>query len=353
MPRLRVIAGPSLDDMQPMSVNTGEPFPISSPYFEGKLLAYIKGFPDEEGELLEHEYFEREDRAGITWSIQFQGRFLQEICADDILFGNTFDRPLQLPWGSGAALRFMKYRDPTMDHDLSSQTKPWALSPLISSMPHFHHTRGTPPPFPATDQNSLSDDVTQLHLARHSRGPSRVPSNTSIASLAAVKAEDHDANGTSNGKSSRENVAEVKARFKNGASKLKDKMNGDATSKEEDGAGDAETEVVANVEEIPKQDAGSRRAYFAEAGRRKEIVFGPEDIITGDFCHGYLSFTPSVTLNLPGGISFDLLRFWDGQPVRFTCCERKRPDDEGDEPWGRVFFSVAIEQVPEPPATES
>ena len=38
----------------------------------------------------------------------FVGRFLQEYSADDILFGNTFDRPLKLPWGSGAALRFMK-----------------------------------------------------------------------------------------------------------------------------------------------------------------------------------------------------------------------------------------------------
>lgn len=56
-----------------MSVNTGEPFPISSPHFEGKVLAYIKGFPNGDGELLEHEYFEREDRAGVTWSIQFQG----------------------------------------------------------------------------------------------------------------------------------------------------------------------------------------------------------------------------------------------------------------------------------------
>lgn len=159
-----------------------------------------------------------------------------------------------------------------MDQDLNSQTKPWALSPLISSMPHLHHTRGTPPPFPATDQNSLSDDVTQLHLARQSRAPSRVSSNASIASLTAVKAKDHDAGG----KSSRENVAEVKARFKNGASMLKDKMNGDASSKDGNETDGSEAEGVAEVEEIPKQDAGSRRAYFADAGRRKEIVFGPE-----------------------------------------------------------------------------
>ena len=36
------------------------------------------------------------------------GRFLVPHSADDILFGNTFDRPLKLPWGTGAVLRFMK-----------------------------------------------------------------------------------------------------------------------------------------------------------------------------------------------------------------------------------------------------
>jgi hypothetical protein len=36
------------------------------------------------------------------------GRFLQKYSGDDILFGNVFDRRLKLPWGFGAALRFMK-----------------------------------------------------------------------------------------------------------------------------------------------------------------------------------------------------------------------------------------------------
>ena len=36
------------------------------------------------------------------------GRFLQAHSADDILFGNIFERPLKLPWVFGAALRFMK-----------------------------------------------------------------------------------------------------------------------------------------------------------------------------------------------------------------------------------------------------
>ena len=36
------------------------------------------------------------------------GRFLQTHSADDIIFGNVFDRPLKLPWGFGAALKFMR-----------------------------------------------------------------------------------------------------------------------------------------------------------------------------------------------------------------------------------------------------
>ena len=34
---------------------------------------------------------------------------MRPICAENVTFGNTFDRPLKLPWGSGAALKFMLY----------------------------------------------------------------------------------------------------------------------------------------------------------------------------------------------------------------------------------------------------
>jgi hypothetical protein len=83
----------------------------------------------------ESEYFQREDRRGITRSIQTQGtsfnlvpvplcqarndsdgralayteHFLRPISVNDVLFGDTFDRPLKLPWGSGATLKFMEY----------------------------------------------------------------------------------------------------------------------------------------------------------------------------------------------------------------------------------------------------
>jgi hypothetical protein len=73
MPRLSVLAGPSLDALVPISVNTGIPHDIVSDAFEGQVLAYIKGFADDEGNVLQNEYFQREERKGITWSIQTQG----------------------------------------------------------------------------------------------------------------------------------------------------------------------------------------------------------------------------------------------------------------------------------------
>ena len=52
------------------------------------------------------------------------------------------------------------------------------------------------------------------------------------------------------------------------------------------------------------------------------------------------------------------MHYWDGQPVRFVCCERKRqPDGDGfgegdaesDAPWGRVLWCVAIQLIPDEP----
>lgn len=74
-----------------------------------------------------------------------------------------------------------------------------------------------------------------------------------------------------------------------------------------------------------------------------------------DFCYGFLDFNPSLALRLPGGMSFDLMKYWDGQPVRFVCCERKKRMDSGvftqsydaEDPWGRTFWCIQIELAEE------
>jgi len=312
MPLLRVLAGPSLDTLVPITdlVNSNASHAVSSELFEGKVAVYVKGFTNLEGQVLDAEYFGREDRQGVTWSIQVQGRFLQPYSTDDILFGNTFDRPLKLPWGSSAALKFMKYIDPTLEHDLSSTTQPWALSPLISTMPNLTHARidsirHPPPLFPP--RHSIGDDTSQLHRAlvdERDGVDSESSSNSSSSSLGSTIS-------AKNGK----------------AHKAREKRKGK----------DKKAELVFHT-------AGARRSYFHSAKHRNEVVFGPNDIITTDFCYGFLEFSPTISLRLPGGVSFDLMKYWDGQPVRFVCCERKKGTD-GDEgaPWGRIFWCVTIE----------
>ena len=86
----------------------------------------------------------------------------------------------------------------------------------------------------------------------------------------------------------------------------------------------------------------------APASRSRRICHRPgaqQDLITTDFCYDFLQFRhEGVTLRLPGGISIDLMKYWDGQPVRFVCCERLPKGQRTQErPWGRVLWAVVIE----------
>jgi hypothetical protein len=69
-----------------------------------------------------------------------------------------------------------------------------------------------------------------------------------------------------------------------------------------------------------------------------------QDELTTDFCYGFLTF-PNLTLSLPGGISFDLMKYWDDQPVRFVCCERDTEDNGKLKGPGKTFWCVVFEVV--------
>ncbi len=71
MPRLRILAGPTPDELVPILANSGRPTRITSDAFDGEVAVYIKGFADMEGRVGDSEYFEK--RSGVTWSIQVQG----------------------------------------------------------------------------------------------------------------------------------------------------------------------------------------------------------------------------------------------------------------------------------------
>ena len=64
-----------------------------------------------------------------------------------------------------------RYMDPCMEQDLQSKTKPWALSPLISTMTYFAHTRTDEmhqvPPFPPL--KPVQEDTSQLRFKTEGR----------------------------------------------------------------------------------------------------------------------------------------------------------------------------------------
>ncbi|RIA98675.1 hypothetical protein C1645_812355 [Glomus cerebriforme] len=111
------------------------PYFINTPHFTGRICVRIKDFkgitPADTRRIESSSYFEgNKDK----YSIQVQGRFKgNNWTADDIIFGNDFDKKLNLPFGSSVGLKVLQYIDPGLQADIYSD-KPWAYSPLVYTM---------------------------------------------------------------------------------------------------------------------------------------------------------------------------------------------------------------------------
>lgn len=145
--------------------------------------------------------------------------------------------------------------DPTLEHDLNSYTKPWALSPLISTMPHFSHSRLrsalrspshnsskfdlSDPLFPP--KHSIKDDITQIHL-NYSPNLSDGESTSDLSS--------------SSSSSSPSSL------FRDFKSEIKDKLKKRKRS------------YSANF--LNLRTAQDRRSYFQSSKRRQDITFSAD-----------------------------------------------------------------------------
>lgn len=73
MPRLRVLAGESLESLKPISANKSGGHELKTSTFEGKVSVFLKNYVNEDGETSSTDYFDNPDRKGCTWSIQARG----------------------------------------------------------------------------------------------------------------------------------------------------------------------------------------------------------------------------------------------------------------------------------------
>ena len=110
-PKLRVLVSTdsAYPPNKPISVNSTTPTPISTPNFNGEISVYIKDFSGDNDGGDGSAYFSK--RSSMTYGIVVRGKFLDDPTADDVVFGNVFERPIKdsLPWGTSVAVKFMKW----------------------------------------------------------------------------------------------------------------------------------------------------------------------------------------------------------------------------------------------------
>lgn len=86
----------------------------------------------------------------------------------------------------------------------------------------------------------------------------------------------------------------------------------------------------------------TRKLHFKDVANRQAVTFKPSQYVSCDFCHGYLSFADNgLGLSFPM-VHFDLVKYWDGRPVLFVCCERDKVSGKGP---GNIIWCVGFEII--------
>jgi hypothetical protein len=89
---------------------------------------------------------------------------------------------------------------------------------------------------------------------------------------------------------------------------------------------------------LVKNPSAARRSYFTKQPHRTQTRLSPSHVLRADFSHGFINFD-SLSVSLPGGLSFSLAKYWNGEPVVFSC-QRKG----SGEKWFVVSFVLEGEK---------
>ncbi|PWN98612.1 DUF1769-domain-containing protein [Tilletiopsis washingtonensis] len=267
------------------------PDEAASHLFHGRITVRIKDFtgqvPEGQERQSETKYFDAGHAHGCTWSIQIQGRFLKEVSADDLVWGNQFEKPIRdrLPWGTSTALKAISYLDPSLKQDIYAD-RPWAFSPLIATMTRINYKRVPDAASASSAEEAFKKPDWPAFPSGAAGDGSYVHDDTSPLLLKA---------GT--------NEVDPKVEHAADLSIVRELRGGD------DGNAHAHTKRV---------------SFWKEEHRELVSVGGGDLVTTACFDQGYLDFN-TLRLELPytGGMGFDLKKYWDGQPVRFYCKNNK------------------------------
>ncbi|OZJ05712.1 hypothetical protein BZG36_01421 [Bifiguratus adelaidae] len=258
--RLCIRAGPSMDCLEEIACNNdASPVILNSDHLTARLCVRIASYhgatPGEETS----PYF---PHSSDLYSIQLQCRFKQKMTADDIVFGNSFDQKLRLPYGSSVAVKFAQWFDPGLKMDLFSD-RPWAFSPLFETMNRMSLDEdAVVDQFPAVNRQ---DDPNQHIIS--SPGASDMLALPDWPSPLGEPIQEHF------------------------PAKL--------------------------LPSIDSSIAVQRRKVMNNANHRASLDISPDQVWNMDFCNAFIDFD-KFQIKLPG-FGVDVLKYWDGQPLHYVA----------------------------------
>ncbi|CAG8448403.1 4695_t:CDS:2 [Funneliformis mosseae] len=167
--KLNVSLGTSYDPKTHITIlpnDDSNPYYINTQHFTGRICVRVRDFkgitPLGTSRIESSPYFEGNND---QYSVQVQGRFKgNNLTADDIIFGNDFDKKVNLPPGSWLGLKILQYIDSGLEADIACD-KPWAYSPLAFTMNRLNvHEEpdikdGELPPWPSVNGEHIEENV--------------------------------------------------------------------------------------------------------------------------------------------------------------------------------------------------
>ncbi|KAH8084603.1 hypothetical protein HD553DRAFT_311278 [Filobasidium floriforme] len=251
--------GTTYPPTEPALVNSSTPNKIENEHFEGEISMWIKDYNGLKNGGEEDLYFGQPGREGSTYALVVKGKHLGPISANDLLFGNVFEKPIRssLPWGTSIAMKFINWVDPTVEMDPYSD-KPWALSPLLASM---NYLSVKPASEPVDSKKTITED-----------------SHSGIDTM-----------------------------WKNSA----------------EGKQDSQSEEPQEWETGTAAGISARRRWLTKKENREELIVDKDWQFGCEFGNGLIDFkTLHVVLPHPFPLRIPLLKYWDGQPAIYICKSR-------------------------------
>ncbi|KAJ3107176.1 hypothetical protein HK100_003618 [Physocladia obscura] len=265
--KLAIRVGSSLDGpLTHVHVNDDtKPVFVDGPFFVGNIVIRVRNFdgvtPDGSPPIQNISYFTANPKRKRLFSLQIQGRFKQNVCADDLVQGTIWLRKVRIPYGTSILLRVAQMVDSTFSHDLYSE-KPSTFSTVLSS------------------QNALSVERAPSKLPLGPISPAQAIAvlgkwawggETELVENNALLAENLVQNNNSNGKHNH------------------------------------------NPTNLPfeSNDAEPRRKYFMKKSHREGVTLSPEYVYTMESYSPWVDFN---TFDVSMGITVNMHKYTNGQP---------------------------------------